>query len=164
MEYAYHKATINNLKKIWSKNINNHEGDERWVLWEQEAILNNSSGKAVTFVVLHHDEPIGEGTLLFSPTCSAINGRTQLCDNKHVANINALRVEKKYENKGHISRLIKEMESYAISLGYSRLTIGVEARETRNLAIYLHWGFDKYIMSEVEEEELVLYYEKKLKI
>lgn len=33
------------------------------------------------------------------------------------------------------------MEEYAGSLGYNRLTIGVEARETRNLAIYLHWGF-----------------------
>ena len=28
--------------------------------------------------------------------------------------------------------------------GYQRLTIGVEAHMTRNLGIYLHWGYDEF--------------------
>ena len=42
------------------------------------------------------------------------------------------------------------------------LTIGVEAKETRNLAIYLHWGYDSFVMSETEDEELILDYRKEL--
>ena len=42
------------------------------------------------------------------------------------------------------------------------MTIGVEAKDTRNLAIYLHWGFTEFVLGEVEEGELVLYYRKAL--
>ena len=34
--------------------------------------------------------------------------------------------------------------------------------ETRNLGIYLHWGYDRLLCWEVEEDTLVLYYEKTL--
>ena len=54
------------------------------------------------------------------------------------------------------------MERYARSLGYQRITIGVEAAEARNLAIYLHWGFTELLLTEGEGPELVLYYGKKL--
>ena len=54
------------------------------------------------------------------------------------------------------------MENFTKEKGFERLTIGVDAKETRNLAIYLHWGFRNFVMSEVEENELVLYYEKSL--
>ena len=54
------------------------------------------------------------------------------------------------------------MESYARSIGLTSITIGVEAAETRNLSIYLHWGFDHFLMHEEEDGALVLYYEKTL--
>jgi GNAT superfamily N-acetyltransferase len=72
-------------------------------------------------------------------------------------------MQKLHEGKGYISKLVHFMEQYAVDNGYTELTIGVEARETRNLAIYLHWGYDKFVMSEIEEGALVLYYSKKLK-
>lgn len=86
----------------------------------------------------------------------------KLCDGKETANLNALRIQKEYENKGHISKLVKEIEKYALLSGYSYLTIGVEAKETRNLAIYLHWGYNEFVMSAKEDGELVLYLRKKL--
>lgn len=86
----------------------------------------------------------------------------KLCDGKETANLNALRIQKDYENKGHISKLVKEIEKYALLSGYSYLTIGVEAKETHNLAIYLHWGYNEFIMSAKEAGELVLYLRKKL--
>lgn len=92
--------------------------------------------------------PIGEGTLLFSPQCNAIRGRTQLADGRRTANINALRIRKKHEGKGYISALVRMMEQHASENGYTHLTIGVEARETRNLAIYLHWGYDELVTAE----------------
>ena len=61
-----------------------------------------------------------------------------------------------------MSRLVKELESYARTQGLRALTIGVDAWETRNLAIYLHWGYTTYVMAEEEAGGPVLYYQKML--
>lgn len=160
--YAYRAATPDDLARIWDRNIADNPGDGRWTAWKQEYVAYNQTGKARTFVVLHNGEPVGEGTLLFSPECAAVGKRTQLADGSHTANVNALRIEKAHEGKGHISRLMRLMEHYAAAQGYKILTIGVEARETRNLAIYLHWGYGRFVMPAVEEGELVLYYAREL--
>lgn len=163
MNFIYRKADFTDLEKIWDKNIRKHEGDKRWLKWKNEMIENNRDLKAATFVIICDGEPVGEGTVLFSPKCKAIRNRKKLCDGKMIANLNALRIQKEYENKGHISKLVKEIEKYALQSGYSYLTIGVEAKETRNLAIYLHWGYNEFVMSAKEEGELVLYFRKALK-
>lgn len=162
MEYRI--ATNNDLKILWDKNISSHKNDSRWKKWKDEYIDYNKQGKAVTFVVV--DEcPVGEITILFSPECKAVNRNSCLCDGKTIANLNAFRIEKKYEGQGHISKLLKQAEEFAKKRGINALTIGVEASETRNLAIYLHWGFDEFVFSEFDESEngtLVLYYKKKI--
>ena len=155
-------ATHKDLEQIWEMNIADNVGDERWVNWRNQVILDNQAGKAYTFVVVYDGNPIGEGTLIFSPECGAINGRMSLADNKNIANINALRIRKEYEGKGYISTLVKMIEYYASQNGYKCLTIGVEAKETRSLAIYLHWKYNIYVTSEIEDGELVLYYAKNL--
>lgn len=162
MTYEYKEASIDELELRWERNIIENVDDERWVIWKSEAIENNKTGKSQTFVVLFNKEPVGEGTLLFSPLCEAINGRMELADGIKITNINALRIEKEHEGQGHISKLVRFMENYAISKDYKIITIGVEARETRNLAIYLHWGYNQFLMSEIEDDELVLYYSKQL--
>lgn len=158
----YRKATVEDLKQIWDYHIADNPGDDNYVRWKAQFIHDNERGAAATFAVIIDDEPVGEGTLLLSPDCSAIRGRTSLCDGKHIANINALRIRKEFEGLGHISALMKVMEHYAKSLGITRLTIGVEAAQTRNLGIYLHWGFDQFVMAEEEGGVLVLYYGKEL--
>ena len=158
----YRKASPDDLERIWEMNINDNLGDPRWIAWREEAISNNLCGMSRTFVVVSDGVPVGEGTLIFSPLCSAIDGRRELADDASAANINALRIRREYEGQGHISALVRLMEFYAAQRGFTRLTIGVEAKETRNLAIYLHWGYNKFITAEVEDGELVLYYEKDL--
>lgn len=120
-------------------NIADNDADERWINWKNQFISDNQSGKAITFVIIYDRKPISEGTLIFSPECRAINGRTPLADNKNVANINALQIRKEHEGKRYISALIRMIEQYAANNGYRRLTIGVEARETRNLE-YIYIG------------------------
>ena len=161
-EFQYKEATTAELAFIWEKNIAGNPGDDRWVFWKLEAIENHRAGRSKAFVVLRGHEPIGEGTLIFSPEHTAIRGRTALADGLHVVNVNALRIEKPFEGKGHVSKLVKVMEQYARDRGFPMITIGVEARETRNLGIYLHWGYDTFLFSEMEEDGLVLYYSKKL--
>jgi GNAT superfamily N-acetyltransferase len=148
--YKYKTAEIAELELRWDRNIADNTGDERWAAWKLQSIEDNKNGKCKTFVILYGDEPIGEGTLIFS--------------SQHTE-INALRIDKQHEGKGHISKLIKVMEQYAKDEGYTNLKIGVEPRETRNLGIYLHWGYDTFIeykISDIEEEGLLLYYSKKL--
>ena len=166
MTYECREATPADLEALWAKNIARNPGDERWAAWREEYIGFNRSGLGRTFAILCGGEPVGEGTLLFSPACSAIAGRLALADGRTVANVNALRIEKAHEGRGHMSRLVRMMEEWAAARGYARLTIGVDAAETRNLAIYLHWGYDEYVMAEEEDEILragpVLYYAKTL--
>ena len=156
------KATPKDLEALWNRNIAENPGEECWIRWKRQFITDNESGAAATFAVCPEGEPVGEGTLLFSPECRAIRGRLALADGKTVCNINALRIRKEYEGRGYVSALVKEMERYARSLGYQRITIGVEAAESRNLAMYLHWGYTRFLISELDGGELVLFYAKEL--
>ena len=156
----YRKATAEDLEIIWDYQIAQNPGDPNWIRWKKQFIDDNNSGAAATFVAVVDGIPVGEGTLLFSPDCRAIRGRLALADGKTVTNINALRIREAYEGQGYISTLVKHMESYARAQGYSRVTIGVEAVEARNLGIYLHWGYDRFLLSEGEDMELTLYYGK----
>lgn len=158
----YRKASLADLHQIWNRSIAEHPHDPRYLRWKEQFLADNRSGAAATFVIVQNETCIGEGTLLLSPACRAIRGRTSLCDGAGIANINALRIQKAFEGKGYVSTLMKTMETYAKSIGIRRLTIGVEAAETRNLGIYLHWGFQEFVMQEIEDEALVLYYAKNL--
>lgn len=91
----YQQATESDLEALWNRNIAENRNDKRWIDWKKEFIENNRSGKAATFLILHNDVAIGEGTLLLSPACSAIAVRKVLCDGEKIANINALRIQKK---------------------------------------------------------------------
>lgn len=156
------KATREDLERLWNRSIEDNPGEECYYRWKRQFIADNVSGAAATFAVIFDGEPVGEGTLLFSPKCKAIRGRLQLANGANIANINALRIRKEFEGRGYVSQLMRAMEEYALQQGYTRITIGVEAVESRNLAIYLHWGYRQYIMSEGEGKELVLYYAKDL--
>lgn len=165
--FIYRKATIEDLNKIWDKDINNHPNDDRWKRWKDRYIKDNQEGKCATFVVLKNDTPIGQITVLYSPDCGSVAGKPLLCNGKDTANMNAFRIEKEYEGQGHISKLVKMAEEYSKKLGIKYMTIGSEAKESRNLGIYLHFGYNKFIMHEFDDEEednpLVLYYQKELK-
>lgn len=146
---------------IWNMNIADNPEDERWVRWKAEYIAYNQTGMGATFVIVCDGTPVGEGTLLFSVDCKAVDGRSELAG-KEIANINALRIRKEYEGQGHISNLMRLMEAFAANHGYTRLSIGVEEKETRNLSIYHHWGYDQLITRAMEDGEKVLYFTKEL--
>ena len=160
--FTYKKASPTNLETIWNDDICCHPDDQRWENWKNEYIAYNQDGKAATFVVLDEKKPIGQLTILFSPECKAVYGRPYLCDGKTVANMNAFRIKKSYEGQGHISKLLKIAEEYAKKKKIKTLTIGVEAKETRNISIYFHFGYTKFVSSMIEDGELILYYSKNI--
>ncbi len=162
--FNYRIATDDDLERLWDYDINRHLGEERkqWERWKVQYLEYNKNGDATTFVVLDRDMPIGQITVLFSPNCSAVKDRPMLCDGKTIANMNAFRIKKEYEGQGHISKLVKMAEQYAKEKGIKYLTIGSEAKESRNLAIYLHFGYTEFVTSMVEDNDLILYYGKNI--
>ena len=162
-KYEYKKASAFDLERIWNKSIAENADDPRYPMWKALFISYNESGMAATYVVTADGEPVGEGTLLFSPECRAVRGRLYLADGKNTANINALRIGKAHEGQGHISRLLRLMEKEAAARGITALTVGVEEDEARNRAIYAHLGYTEPITEEEEDGTRVLYYQKTLK-
>ena len=158
----YRKATIEDLEKIWNNDILENPNDEDYKRWKHQYIENNKLGKCATFVAVDNSNPIAQITVLFSTECSAVKDRLMLCDGKTRANMNAFRIQKKYEGQGHISKLVKMAEQYAKEQGITYLTIGSEAKESRNLAIYLHFGYTEFITSFIENCDLVLFYGKSI--
>lgn len=73
-----------------------------------------------------------------------------------------MRIRKIFEGQGHISALMRVIEQEAQQRGFRRLTIGAEAKEARNGAIYRHWGYDKLVLRAQEDGEEILYFEKTL--
>lgn len=162
MTAEYRRATRSDLEKLWERSIRENPGDPRYIRWRDQFIADNASGAAATFAVVIDGEPVGEGTLLFSPECRAIRGRTCLADGRTTANINALRIRQEFEGRGHISKLVQQMECYARQAGFSAITIGVEELEHRNRAIYTYWNYVNLVLEEYEDGEHVLYYAKEL--
>lgn len=160
--YTCRRATREDLERIWEKDLRANGRQPQWLAWREEYLAGNARGDYRTYVVRCGEEPVGQGTLLLSPDTPAIRGRTALADGRTTANVNALRIEPAHEGRGHISRLVRLMEEEARGLGCARVTIGVEARESRNLGIYLHWGYSQLVHTEVEYGQLLLYYAKAL--
>lgn len=162
MKIEFRRATLADLERLWEDNIAANPGDDRWISWRKEYIAYNRQGMAQTFAAVCDGYPVGEVTLLLDPRCAAVGGRTTLADGEKTANVNALRIQQGYQGKGYATSLMKALEKAAAAEGITRLTIGVEAQESRNLAIYLHWGYDRFVMAEKEDDTLVLYYQKTL--
>jgi len=64
--YRYKEASFEELERRWDINISNNPGDNRWFVWKYQYIEYNKTGACKTFVVLDENEPIGEGTVVFT--------------------------------------------------------------------------------------------------
>lgn len=67
--------------------------------------------------------------------------------------MNAFGIDKKYEGRGYISQLVKMAETYAKDKVISYLTIECEAKETRNLSIYLQFGYAEFVKKYLLEQQ-----------
>lgn len=161
---CYRKATLDDLERIWDYNISQNPDEPRNQRWKESYISRNIHNRAGTYVIIIDGEPVGEVTLDYHAEAHGnSNTRKNLADGQLMGYVTALRIRKAYEGKGYISGLMQYMEQCAKKMGFAYLTIGVGAAEARNLAIYLHWGYDEFIMSEEDCGELVLFYRKSLK-
>lgn len=160
---CYRKATLEDLNRIWDYQMDTNPNESRNQRWRDSFISRNIQNRAATYVVVIDGEPVGEVTLdFYADAYSNAASRCKLADGTSTGYVTALRIRKEFEGKGYISALVHYMEKNAREMGVCQLTIGVEAAETKNLSIYLHWGYDQFIMSEIDDGELVLFYKKNL--
>ncbi len=160
---CYRKATLDDLNRIWDYNIAQNPDEPRNQRWRDSYISRNVRNTAATYVILVNDEPVGEVTVdYFAEAHGNPQSRHLLADGTATAYLTALRIRSEFEGHGLISSLMRYVEASAAQMGFSRLTIGVEAAESRNLAIYLHWGYDQFLFHETEEDALILFYAKSL--
>lgn len=164
-KFVYRIATIEDLEQVWNKDIKRHPDDNRWAIWKIEYIEYNKNNEAKTFVAVNENgKVISQLTLVLKENVKDVKGKRKLCDGKSIANFNAFRTDKKYQGQGHISRLVRLAEDWAIKNSIKKITIGVEASNSKNISIYFHLGFTEFVMYEFDEEEneLILYYSKDL--
>ena len=132
----YRIITDAEFNLLWDRNIRENPEEPMWPVWRERFARRIALGQAITFAVILDGEPVGEGTLELNTGKSPL-----LCDGKNNAYLSALRIREEFEGQGHISRLVRIMEDHARRLGFRTITIGAEEEETRNRAIYTHWGY-----------------------
>lgn len=159
----YRMASIDDLIYVWDKDINKHQDEkDKWIRWKKEFIDNYNNGIIKTFVAEINGDIIGQITVATSPLAIGdVSIRDKLC-NESMAYMMAFRCDKEYEGKGHISKLVKLGEEYAKKEGFKYISIGSEVKESRNLAIYLHFGYTEYITHSFAENDLEVFYKKAL--
>lgn len=107
-------------------------------------------------------DPVGQATLVLLKDAIDSEIKDILCNDCDTAYISTVRIEKQFEAQGRISKLFKLMEKNAADMGIKYLTIGCEAKMTRNLAIYLHFGYTEYLTSITDDGDLILFFRKAL--
>ena len=98
--FNYRRATIEDLEKIWNKDIQENLNDKRYLKWKDEFIEANKAENIITFVVLHNDEPIGQASIVLNKNNISAKCRDLLCDGKEKAYVSTLRIEKHFEGCG----------------------------------------------------------------
>ena len=165
-KYICKIATIEEMNSKWDYEISKATDDkENWIIWKKENIMNYKKGKIIPYYGVIDDEIICEATAAL--TGDIVQNSDKLVD-ETTAYLMAFRTNKEYEGKGYFSKLYKFMEDDLKSKGYTLLTLGVEPEETKNKAIYNHYGFAEHIKNAKEvnpdgTEINVEYYGKKIK-
>lgn len=162
-KYICKIATIDEVEAKWNYEIKKHKSPN-WKAWKSEAIERVKSGQSIAYYGILNGKIICETTALLDE--SVVQNSKGLVNDK-TAYLCAFRTVEKYQGKGYFSKLFRFMIDDLKSRGYKKVTLGVEPKETENLKIYQHLGFNEWIKSaqEIYPDGTVIdvdYYEMKL--
>lgn len=164
MNYICKIANVDEISKKWDYEIEHASDKTNWVTWKKSAIERVEKGISVVYHGVLDGKIIAETTALFD--ASAIQNADGLTDSK-TAYLSAFRVIPEYQNQGYFSKLFKFMIEDLKKRGYTRVTLGVEPCEVRNMMIYFKYGFTTYLKTAYEsypdgEKIMVNYYSKEI--
>ena len=148
-EYTCRIASLTEMHQKWDDEIRCHPGEEKWVIWKQEAISNYRAGKSIPYYGILGERIICEATSVID-TNDMQNG-DEMMDEQTVY-LCAFRTVKQFQGKGCFSKLMRFMLDDLKQKGFTRAILGVEPNEKTNKAIYQHWGFIEHIKSATEQD------------
>lgn len=159
-------APLPDIEKRWDTLIKNHPDNPSWPIWKNNTITNNQNSYRISYYGYLDGVIITEATAIINPLDTAILN-TEGIISKDMAYLTAFRTDSKYQNQGYFSKLYKYMEKDLKSKGFTKLSLGVEPQEVRNIQIYFKYGFTNYIKTATEtypngEIIIVNYYYKEI--
>ena len=159
-------APLPDIEKRWDTLIKNHPDNPSWPIWKNNTITNNQNSYRISYYGYLDGLIITEATAIINPLDTAILNAEGIIS-KDMAYLTAFRTDSKYQNQGYFSKLYKYMEKDLKSKGFTKLSLGVEPQEVRNIQIYFKYGFTNYIKTATEtypngEIIIVNYYYKEI--
>jgi ribosomal protein S18 acetylase RimI-like enzyme len=137
------------MNRKWDYEIEHAEDDkENWKIWKKEFIEDFKSSKIISYYGFIGDEIVCEATAKIDK--SKVPNPEGLVDDK-TAYLCAFRTIPKYIGKGCFRAVFNYMISDLKRRGYTRVTLGVEPSEVKNILIYFKYGFTNYIKSDIEK-------------
>ncbi len=147
-EYICKIASLDEMEAKWNYEISNHKNNENRIIWKNEAIERFKNGQSITYYGVLNGKIISEATAMFDK--SIVQNGENLVD-KNTAYLCAFRTVKKHQGKGYFSKLFRFMIDDLKDRSYTKVTLGVEPSDKKNLAIYQKYGFSEYIKSAQEK-------------
>ncbi len=131
-------ATIEELAFWWDEEIAENPDDNSLQTYKKIFIEGNKNGTRKTFFAFDNSKYIGQCTLLLKNNNKVMTGNGK-------AEILKLELISEERGKGKSTKIYETVKTYAKENGIKTLTIGVEPCEIKNMQIYFHWGFDKFL-------------------
>ena len=148
-QYICKVASPDEMERKWDYEISRNADDrENWTIWKEEALANLREGKAIPYYGILDGSIICEATAVIDPD-SAQNSEGLI--DGHTAYLCAFRTNEPFRGRGYFSELFRFMMNDLRDRGYTRVSLGVEPADTKNKAIYMHYGFTGYIKTETEK-------------
>lgn len=147
-EYICRIATLEDIINIYDYKIEHEPEDkENLLVWKENAIAREKSNSSRTYIGVLDGE-------IISKCIAGFNGEyIQNSDgliNKDTAYLFAFKTKDEYQGQGYFSKLFKFMIEDLKSLGYKKVTLGVEPDDFKNKEIYKKYGFTEYIKTSNE--------------
>ena len=144
-KYICKIASIDEVITKWNYEIKKQKQRKSALeLLKNNAVENIENGQAVTYYGKLGNKIICQATAMFDE--NIIQNSNGLVGAKTVYLCN-FSTDKKHQGKGYFSKLFKFVIEDLKNKGYIKYTLGVEPKETKNLQIYRHFGFNTLIKS-----------------
>ena len=142
--------TIEEMERKWNYQIATSSETNRanWIFWKKEAILHYQKGDSISYYGILNDEIICEATAMLNP--DVVQNSKDLVDDV-TAYLCAFRTIPDQQGQGYFSKLFCYMIDDLKERGFTKVTLGVEPNEQKNLEIYQHYGFTEYIKRGIEQ-------------
>ena len=114
------------------------------------------SGNRITFIYIKDNEYLGEVSLVFDR-----NDSDYTIEGKRIY-LSRFLVKKEYRHKGIGKKLLNHIFEYAIKLGYSEMSVGVDLDNYIAILVYHKYGFNEIIKVDEDKDGKYLKLLKKL--